>query len=190
MKQENIISGRTEEEVWKQINAQFLANPDPLEYSVLIVQETRKVVLDIDIDLGGGFESGYETTSFTAELFTAPAFRFAIHEQHFTDEIGKFFGMEDVEIGFSEFDKKLIVKTNDRLRIREIFSEESLRKVVESLNDFTFGITYRKDKSSERNHLFLELQIESGITNPKQLREIYHAFFSVLILVDEEISLK
>ncbi len=31
MKQENIISGRTEEEVWKQINAQFLANPDPLE---------------------------------------------------------------------------------------------------------------------------------------------------------------
>ena len=55
----------------------------------------RKIVLEIDIDLGGGFESGYETTVFSADLHTAPAFRFAIHEQHFTDEIGKFFGVEE-----------------------------------------------------------------------------------------------
>lgn len=188
MKQENIISGRTEDEVWKQVNAQFLANPDPLEYTAVIVQEDKKIVLDIDIDLGGGFESGYETTAFTAELHNAPAFRFAIHEQHFTDEIGKFFGMEDVEIGFIEFDKKLIVKTNDKLRIREIFNDEQVRKVFQSLNDFKFGITYRKDKSSEKNHPFLELQIESAITNPRQLREIYHTFFSVLVLVDKEIT--
>lgn len=90
MEHENIISGRTEEEVWQQINNQFLANPDPLEYSAVIVQENRKIVLDIDIDLGGGFESGYETTALTAELHTAPAFRFAIHGQHFSDEIGNF----------------------------------------------------------------------------------------------------
>ncbi len=53
MEQENIISGRTEEEVWQQINAQFLTNPDPLEYRAVMVQEKRKIVLEIDIDLGG-----------------------------------------------------------------------------------------------------------------------------------------
>lgn len=189
MKQENIISGRTEEEVWRQINAQFLANPDPLEYTAEIVQENRKIVLNIDIDLGGGFESGYETTVLNTELHTAPAFRFAIHEQHFTDEIGKFFGMEDVEIGYNEFDKKLIVKTNDKVRLREIFSDGSVRKVFHSLNDFTFGITFNNNNGSEKKHPFLELQIESGITDPNQLREIYHAFFSVLVLVDKEIIL-
>lgn len=114
----NIISGRTEDEVWQQINSWFLANPDPLEYTAIIEQEKRKVVLDIDIDLGGGFESGFETTTLSAELKTASNFRFAVHEQHFSDEIGKFFGMEDVEIGYNEFDKKLIVKTNDPIRVK------------------------------------------------------------------------
>lgn len=187
MEQENIIAGRNEEEVWQQINAQFLANPDPLEYMGVIVQGNRKIVLAIDIDLGGGFESGYESTTITAELLTAPTFRFAIHEQHFTDEIGKFFGMEDVEIGFNEFDKKLIVKTTDKLRIREIFSDESVRKCFESLKDFTFGITSKNDVSSG-NTTFLELMIESGITNPKQLRELYRAFFSVLVSLDKEVN--
>ena len=188
MEQENIISGRTEEEVWQHINAQFLTNPDPLEYRAVIVQEQRKIVLEIDIDLGGGFESGYETTTLTAELHTTPAFQFAIHDQGFTDEIGKFFGMEDVEIGFTEFDKKLIVKTNNKPRVREIFSDESVRKVFESLNDFTFGITYNDNGGSARNAPLLEFQIETGITNTKRLREIYHAFVSILILVDNKVS--
>lgn len=189
MEQENIISGRTEEEVWQQINAQFLTNPDPLEYRAVIVQEQRKIVLEIDIDLGGGLESGYENTTLTAELPTTPAFRFAIHDKSFTDEIGKFFGMEDVEIGFTEFDKKLIVKTNNKLRVREIFSDEAVRKPFESLNDFTLGITYNNNGGSARNAPFLEFQTETGITNTKQLKEIYHAFISILIMLDNKVSL-
>lgn len=186
MEQQN-ITGRTEEEVWEQINAQFLLNPDPLDYTAVIEQENRKIVLDIDIDLGGGFESGYENTILSADLHTSPAFRFAIHHQNFTDEIGKFFGMEDVQIGFSEFDEQLIVKTNDKQRVREIFSDVEVRKVFETLTAFTFGITHHK-AGNEKNAPFLELQIERGITNPAKLREIYHAFFSVLVVVDTEHS--
>ncbi|WP_018615445.1 hypothetical protein [Segetibacter koreensis] len=186
--EQQIITGKTEEEIWQKINAQFLANPDPLEYSAVIEQGKRKVVLDIDIDLGGGFESGFESTTLTAALLTIPVFRFAIHEKHFTDEIGKFFGMEDVEIGFAEFDEKLIIKTNDRLRVKEIFSDELVRKIFESLSDFTFGITYH-NRDNETNVPFLELYVEHGITDPIKLREIYHAFISVLMLLDTEVEI-
>lgn len=181
------ITGRTEDEVWKQINAGFPLNPAPLDYTAVIDLGNRKIVLDIDIDQGGGFEGGYETTMLSAELHTSPAFRFAIHPEHFTDEIGKFFGMEDVEIGFPEFDGKMIVKTNDRLRVREIFSDESVRKVFETLNDFTFGIRHHKADDAKKAP-FLELLIYTGITSPGKLREIYHAFFSVLVLVDKEVN--
>ena len=99
MTNENFIKGSGEDEIWQQINDQFLQNSDPLEYTAIIEQENRKVILDIDIDLGGGFESGYETTSLTAPLHHTTDFKFAIHEEHFTDEIGKFFGMQDVVIG-------------------------------------------------------------------------------------------
>lgn len=183
--QQTTIAGLNEDEIWQKINAEFLINPDPLQYSVMIQQGNKQVVLDIDIDLGGGFESGFETTTLAAELANPTDFRFGLHQQHFSDEIGKFFGMEDVEIGFPEFDKKLIVKTNDRLKVREIFSDESVRKVFERLEDFTFGITHHKAEN-EKKARFLELEIESGITDPKKLREIYHAFFSVLVLVEKE----
>ena len=84
---------------------------------------------------------------------------------------GKFFGMEDIEIGFGEFDDKLIIKTNDQLRIREIFSDDAVRAVFQSLTDFTFGITHHHSSGTVHDKPFLELQIEVGITDPARLRE-------------------
>lgn len=187
MKNENFIKGNNEDEVWQQINEQFAQNPDPLEYTAVIEQAGRKVLLDIDIDLGGGFESGYETTSLTAPLHALTDFRFAIHEEHFTDEIGKFFGMQDVVLGYEEFDKKLIVKTNDERKAREIFADASIRAVFQSLENFTFGITTHHSKDSTAKDPFLELVIETGITDPNQLRAIYRAYYSVLEAVDKTV---
>ena len=177
------INGRTEDEAWRQISAEFLLNPDPLDYCAVINVGNRKIVLEIEIELGGGFESGYERTILSAELTTSTAFRFAIHPQHFTDEIGKFFGMQDVEIGFPEFDKKLIVKTNDRQKLKDIFSDKSVRTAFQTLDDFTFGVTHHRADGGD-NAPFLELLINAGITNVATLREIYDAFSSVLALVE------
>ncbi|MCW3109070.1 MAG: hypothetical protein JWQ09_3576, partial [Segetibacter sp.] len=135
-------------------------------------------------DLGGGFESGYETTTLTAPLHALTDFRFAIHEEHFTDEIGKFFGMQDVVIGYEEFDKRLIIKTNDQAKAREIFADASVRTVFQSLENFTFGITTHHSTDSTTKDPFLELIIETGITDVNKLRTIYKAYFSVLTAVD------
>jgi hypothetical protein len=184
MKDQNFISGSNEDEVWQQISAQLASNPELLEYMAVIVQQDRKVILDIDIDLGGGFESGYETTTLTAPLQSSTDFRFAIHPQQFTDGIGKFFGMEDVEIGFNEFDEKFIVKTNDPLRVKKIFEDALVRAEFKNLPNFSLGITYHHSVESETEKPYLELLIETGITDAGKLREIYHAFFSVLVLID------
>ncbi len=184
MNYENIIRGTNEDEIWQQIDEQFLQDPEPLEYAAIIEQDSRRVIIDIDIDLGGGFEGGYETTTFTAPLHTLPSFSFAIHEEHFTDEVGKFFGMQDVETGYAEFDKKLVVKTNDTAKCQQIFSDASVREVFQNLNDFSFGITRHHYSDTNKKDPFLELNIESGITDTQKLREIYKAFYSVLISVD------
>lgn len=180
MEIDNFIKGSAEDEIWQQINEQFLQNPDPLEYTAVIEHGKYRVVLNIDIDLGGGFESGYETTSLTAPLHSLTDFRFAIHQEHFTDEIGKFFGMQDVVIGYEEFDKKLIIKTNDDTRVKELFANPSVRNVFQTLEDFTFGITAHHASSSESKEAFLELTIETGITDVSKLRTIYNAFYTVL----------
>lgn len=180
MNNENLIKGNSEDEIWQQITEEFNQNPDPLEFTAVIQHQGHRIILDIDIDLGGGFESGYETTTLTAPLATLTDFRFAIHEEHFTDEIGKFFGMQDVVLGYKEFDEKLVVRTNDETKVKEIFADESVRAVFQSLENFSFGIHTHHPAHSTQKEPFLELIIETGITDINKLQTIYRAFFSVL----------
>jgi hypothetical protein len=183
--QENIITGSSKEEIRQQLTEQFNRNPDQLDYSATIEFEGRKVLIDIDIDLGGGFESGYETTTFLAPLHTEPTFRFAIHEEYFTDEIGKFFGIPDVELGYPEFDKKLLIKTNDPAQLHDVFADPVARSIFQNLEDFTFGTTTHRSKDSDSKIPYLELTIETGVTEANRLMEIYDAFYSVLTALDK-----
>src|SRR5438270_11504690 len=96
------IKGQTEDEVWKWIDSDL--KDSVLEYHAVIEQGNLQVKLDFDIDPGGGFESGYSYTSFTALVPVTNSLRMAIHRQEVMDELGKFLGMEDVVIGYPEFD--------------------------------------------------------------------------------------
>lgn len=179
--QEKIITPQNEEQVWQQINAEL---NDQTEYKTVIVESNHSITLDIDIDLGGGFESGYSTTTFLCPLHWSSDFRFAVHREHFTDEIGKFFGMQDVEIGYSEFDEKFILKTNNEGKLKEIFADASVRQTLESITqNFTFGITHHST-DAEKNEAFLELYIEDAVTEITLLRKIYKAFLTVLLSID------
>ena len=183
MKPENLVKGGTEAELWQKIRSDFSKEEDLLAYNATLVYKNRKVALDIDIDPGGGFESGSATTAFVAWLPVIPPYRFAIHEQHFTDEIGKFFGMEDVLIGYRDFDEKLVIKAHDKATIRKLFASPAVRETFMSLHDFTFGIHHRKTDNTDK--AYLELYIEHGITEPEKLQQIFNAFYAVLELVDD-----
>src|SRR5258708_35511841 len=99
-----IIKGNTEQEVWSEIEKDL--NADEIDhYQVLIKQGNKDIALVIDIDLGGGFEGGSEYAMLKSTVLITDDFKFAIHDEGFIDEVGKFFGMQDVETGYSELDK-------------------------------------------------------------------------------------
>lgn len=177
------ISGKTEEQVWQQLTVSLLNEKNFFDYHLIIEQQNKKVELVIDIDPGGGFESGFSTTVFKAALPAAGNFRLALHHEGFIDEIGKFFGMEDVIIGYAEFDNKIVVKTNDRSKAKIIFSDKGARELFQSLTNFTFEVK-KEDLDAAQSNTSLELTIEEGITEPEALRKIYHAFFNVLVSID------
>ena len=152
---EKIISGKNEDEVWEKIKKELVANPDLLDYRVTIKQQKRKILLDIDIDLGGGFESGYSTTTLLALLQNEQDFRFAIHKEDFFDEVGKFFGMQDVEIGYPEFDKKLIIKTNDKAKVKAVFSDRDYHHAFRSrVAPFCFAPPFMRTTTPARRNRF------------------------------------
>jgi hypothetical protein len=182
MQEERHISGHNEDQVWAQVHSDLSQNPELLQYRALLEQQSKTVLLDIDIDLGGGFEGGFATTIFSASFPNRQGFRFALHKEGFLDEVGKFFGMQDVAIGYPDFDDRILVKTNDEARIRTMLTDATTRQVLLSLEDFTFEIVLPDEDPDEQDST-LELIIEEGITDPDRLRQIYRVFFGVLALI-------
>ena len=173
MSNEKIFSGSNEDEIWQQLNDDLSTREDLLEYTAVINQLDHRIILSIEVDPGGGFEGGYELTTLSSVL-PEDDFKFVIHHEGFLDEIGKFFGMQDVEIGYPEFDKKVIVKTNDESKMANVFQDEETRKTFKSLNDYRLGITHHNGSR------MLEFTIDLAIADPIELRKIYHAFINVL----------
>jgi len=180
-----MIAANSEETVWKRITADLTGENPPLQYHVLIYHDIHKIQLDIDIDPGGGFESGFETTTLTAALPDLNGFRFALHHEDFMDVIGKFFGLEDKEIGYAEFDTALIIKTNDAEKTKNIFSDKTARQVFQSLTAFTLHTDKRNiNEDTDIKEYFLEFEIERGIVEVVELRRIYAAFAAVLTAIE------
>lgn len=186
MNEAKVISGNTKEEIWQQVEANLAESPDLFEYSVIVEESGRMVELDIDIDLGGGFEGGYAFTRFVSALKNFDDFRFSLHRQDFFDGLGKLFGMQDIVVGYPEFDKQVIVKTNYPERLHEILSDKGLRELLQSFTGFTFHIGHHHSANTQVESAFLELRIDEGITEPVMLREIYTAFVLVLNRIDLE----
>ena len=169
-----VIKGETPEAMWQQVRKDF-EGEDLLGYHVLLNNGNTVVELDVDIDLGGGFEGGYEITRFISRLPGTNDFKFALHKEDFLDEIGKFFGMQDIKLGFDDFDKHVVVKTNDEARTKQLFADEQLRFFVLAIeDDFTMSL------STSHMEKVLALEIEKGITDVAFLQKIYGWFVQLL----------
>lgn len=178
MQHDKLIKGESIDQVCAQIQADFAADELLTDYHVVINQEGKAIQLDIDIDLGGGFESGYETTTLTAILHDTP-FRFAIHPQDFLYEIGKLFGVQDVTIGYPDFDEKVIVKTNDEEDVKSLFADKSIRELYQNLDDYLLSVT-----ENENYQVILEFTIQRGITDAAEMQKMYTSFYKILSLVE------
>ena len=63
-----VIAGNTEEEIWQQV-ASDLAGQDVLEYHAMLQPMGKPIILlEVEIDLGGGFEGGYELTRLSVSV--------------------------------------------------------------------------------------------------------------------------
>ncbi|OKS88536.1 hypothetical protein [Mucilaginibacter polytrichastri] len=178
MEDQRIISGKNEQEVWPLIEANL--KTDEFTYDVLIEQNGKRIQLYIDIDPGGGFEGGSEYTQLKSPLPVNNDFRFAIHHQGFIDSVGKFFGMQDVDTGYPEFDKSVLVETNDKEKVHQLFADADVREIFSTLEDFNLGIHTHHVEDSEVSHPWLEFYTDVAIDDTEQLRLIYHGFCKIL----------
>jgi hypothetical protein len=167
------------DDAFSKIKNDFATHPDLLTYQETFNIAGNSVEVFIDIDLGGGFEGGFAITNIKSMLLAEPTFRFALYHENFMDEIGKFFGMEDIEIGYPEFDKKVVIKTDDPSAIHPFFEDRETRKVFGKLKNFNLGITYHHDENNLKQP-YLEFEIEEALDTLQLLKPVFYAYFNIL----------
>ncbi|SNC68379.1 hypothetical protein SAMN06265337_2285 [Hymenobacter gelipurpurascens] len=172
------FSADTEAALWQQVAADMAQEPDLLEYTANLQQNGHTIQLDIDIDMGGGFEGGYETTTFTAVVPRPVALRFALHEQDWIHELGKLLGLTDVELGYPELDAAYIITTNDKEALRALFSDPAIQQTLLKYQEMR--LTLAPSHHEDDSELYLTFLKEQAILEPEQLQEIYHLLYTLL----------
>lgn len=130
--------------------------------------------------------TGKSSTTYTrirAPYVNKDGFRFTIYRKGLFSDVGKFFGMQDIEIGDYEFDDSFIIKGNDEEKVRKLFSNEDIRNMIRTQP--RFNLTVKNDEgifgqSFPEGVDELYFSVVGVIKDIEVLKELFDIFSSVL----------
>jgi hypothetical protein len=79
-------------------------------------------------------------TRFRAPYVNPDQFFFSVTKRSLFSGLAKLLGMQDVEVGYAEFDRDFIIKGNDELKLKALFASERLRQLLSAQPDVHFSI--------------------------------------------------
>src|SRR5262245_13868591 len=113
--------------------------------------------------------TGKSSQTFTrvrAPFVNPSGFRFRIYREGVLIDLGKRFGMQDIDIGDLQFNEDFIVKANDPSAVRRLLSNHTIRELIAAQKDIDFSV---KDDEG----FFVT-------TFPKGVDELYFAVHGVI----------
>ena len=131
------LFGPSKEEIWRQlcseIGAQYVQGGFWKGDKVQAHHGQWTITLDTYSEShSDGHTTQYAMyTRMRAPYVNKDGFRFTIYRKNIFSGLGKFLGLQDVEVGFPDFDDAFIIKGNDEGRLRELFANPRVRELIE-----------------------------------------------------------
>ena len=183
------LFGPSKEEVWRQLCGEIRA--DYVEGGFWKGDKVQAhhgqwtITLDTYTEShSNGTTSHYTTyTRIRAPYVNKDGFRFTIYRKGFFSELGKLLGMEDVEVGYPEFDDAFIIKGNDAKKLRALFANPRIRGLIEMQPDIRFTV---KDDEGWFSTAFpegvdeLDFRVAGVINDVDRLKGLYYLFAETL----------
>jgi hypothetical protein len=136
------LFGPSKEEIWRQFAVEIGASIVPGGFwegdKIEATHGPWSVVLDTYTVSTGKAVITY--TRMRALFVTPDGFHFTVYRWGFFSEVGKWFGMQDVTVGYENFDRDFVIKGNDEEKLRRLFSSEKIRKLIAAQPDIHFSI--------------------------------------------------
>ena len=71
-------------------------------------------------------------TRMRAPYINPEGFRFTIYRKSIFSDLGKFLGMQDIEVSDPDFDEAFIIKGNDDSKVQSLFSDSTIRQMIQA----------------------------------------------------------
>jgi hypothetical protein len=110
-------------------------------------------------------------------------FRFKVYRAGIFTELGKILGMQDIEVGHSEFDRAFVIKANDPLKVHLLFGNAEIRRLVEAQPAISLEVRdaegwFRTSFPEEVDELYF--QVGGIITDIERLKLLFELFSETL----------
>jgi hypothetical protein len=91
-------------------------------------------------------KSSITYTRMRAPYVNPDGFQFNVYRRGVFSNLGKWLGMQDVTVGYSQFDEDFIIKGNDEAKLRRLFASEKIRELIAAQPDIHFSVRDDEEK--------------------------------------------
>jgi hypothetical protein len=134
--------GPSREEIWRQLSEEMGARLVESRFGkgdkVEVAHRDWIVTLDTYVVSTG--KTVVVFTRMRAPYVNPDGFRFKIYRKGIFSGIGKFLGMQDIEIGDATFDEAFIIKSTDESKVRALLSNEKIRELIARQPEIHFSV--------------------------------------------------
>jgi hypothetical protein len=177
--------GPFKDEIWQQlaqeINASYIEGGFWNQSKVEATVDEWTVTLDTYTVSTGKVHIVY--TRMRAPYVNKDGFRFKIYRRGLFSELGKKLGMQDVEVGFPEFDDQFIIQGNDDYKLQSLFQHPAIRQLIELQPEISLQVN---DDDGWLSTTFpeevdqLSFKVVGVIKDLERLKQLYQLFAEIL----------
>ena len=184
------LFGPSRDEIWSQIaydlgaeyNGGGFWDRDYISYQ----HGEWEIILDTYTQSTG--KSSVTYTRMRAPFVNRDGLYFKVYRSGFFSNMGKYFGMQDIEIGDEYFDKDFIIKGNDQFQIARLLAGDDIKALIELHPRIHFEIrddegVFTKKYAEGVDELYF--QCVGVLKNKNQIKGLFDLFaFTLERLVD------
>jgi hypothetical protein len=135
------LFGPSREEIWQKVAAEIGARYESGFWTgskVAVDYGQWTITLDSYTVNTGKTQHTY--TRLRAPYVNPDGFRFGIYRRHLFTDLAKWLGMQDIAVGDAPFDEAFVIQASDEQKVRALFADESIRRLVAAQPDVSFMV--------------------------------------------------
>ena len=179
------LLGPSKEEIWRQlcgkIDGRYIEGGFWKGDKVEATHGEWTITLDTYTVSNG--KSSVTYTRMRAPYVNPDGFHFTIYRKGIFSDIAKWFGMQDVAVGYEPFDQDFIIKGNSEMKLRQLFADARIRELIAAQPAIRFTVKDDEGWFGARlpegvDELYFE--VVGVIKDVEQLKMLYELFAETL----------